>query len=156
MAAHVARRYMAGIDRREPGSEQGDEGWLWPRQVERHLPIAAGGHLREVSVPSLAGIDAKLLRCLAGQQVPGALDVLRSKWLSIVPFDAFAQPKRQLGFVLVPGPVGGEVGHDRLRTGLRNVLLVHDEVVEDPHHRPLSRASPPRGSTCSPGCPNGR
>src|SRR5439155_14907513 len=57
MAAHVARRHMAGIDRREPRGEQGDEGGLWPLQLERHLVIAVRGHLFEVPIPRLAGID---------------------------------------------------------------------------------------------------
>ena len=55
-----------------------------------------------------------------------------------MPFDAFAQPERQLGLVLVPGPLAGEVRHDRLHAALRNVLLVQDKIVEDPHRRPLA------------------
>ena len=34
--------------------------------------------------------------------------------------------------------LGGEIGHDRLQAVLRHVLLVHDEIVEDAHHRPLA------------------
>jgi hypothetical protein len=28
----------------------------------------------------------------------------------------------------------GEIRHDRLQAALRHVLLVHDNIVEDPHH----------------------
>src|SRR5215472_11869891 len=42
-------------------------------------------------------------------------------------------------FLLVPRPAGGEVGDDRLQAVLRLVLLVHDEIIEDAHHRPVDR-----------------
>src|SRR6266446_308498 len=38
--AHLARWQVAWIDRREPGSEQRDEGRLWAPQLECHLVIA--------------------------------------------------------------------------------------------------------------------
>src|SRR5207249_3707045 len=67
MSAHVARRHVAGIDRRESRSEQRDEGGLRPLQSERHLVVAIDGYLFEVPVPGLAGIDAELLGRLTGQ-----------------------------------------------------------------------------------------
>jgi hypothetical protein len=102
MVAHVARRHVAGIDRRKPGSEQRDKRRLRPLQVERHLVIAVGADLLQILVPDLARIDPKLFARLAGEQVPGALHVFPRKGLAVVPFDAFAQPKRQLCLVLVP------------------------------------------------------
>ena len=77
---------------------------------------------------------------LAGQQVPGAFDVCGGERLAVVPFDALAQREGQLGAVLVPRPARRQIRHDRLQAGLRHVLLVHDEIVEDLHHRLLGRA----------------
>ena len=52
-------------------------------------------------------------------------------------------PRRSLKVRLVPArvprPFAREVGNDRLHPALRHALVVHDEVVEDPHHRPLAR-----------------
>src|SRR6202040_1738452 len=90
MLAHVARRHVARIDRREPGSEQGDECRLWALQPECHLVIAVGGDLIEVAIPSLARVDPKRLTRLALQQVPGALDVAGRKRLAVMPFDTAA------------------------------------------------------------------
>ena len=93
---------MTGIDRRETGGEQRDEGGLRPLQTKRHLVIALGGDLLEIAVPSLTGVDAELLARLAAEQIPGALDVFGREGFAVVPFDALAQPERQLGLVLVP------------------------------------------------------
>src|SRR6516162_1203584 len=103
--------------------------------MEGDLVAAIRGHLTEVSVPGLAGIDAKRLPRLAGEHVPGALDVRDREWPSVVPFDAFAQWQRQLGSVLVLGPASGQIGHDRLHAVLLHVRVENDEIVEDPHHR---------------------
>ena len=81
---------MAGIDRGEPGGEQRDKRRLRPPQVERYLVIAAGADLLQILVLDLARIDAKLLVRLAGEQVPGALHILRREGLAIVPLDALA------------------------------------------------------------------
>src|SRR5208337_136612 len=54
MGAHVARRYMTGIDRREPGGQQCDKRGLRPLQAESDFVIAALCHLFEVAVPGLA------------------------------------------------------------------------------------------------------
>src|SRR5580692_8477509 len=64
--AHVACRDVAGIDRREPGSESGEEGRLRPLQMEGDLVVAVRGHPLEVPIPGLAGIDAELLARRAG------------------------------------------------------------------------------------------
>jgi len=53
-----------------------------------------------------------------------------------VPFDAVAQPKGELGAVLVPGPTGRQVGDDRVEPALFCVLVEHDQVVEHRHQRP--------------------
>src|SRR5712671_1561874 len=131
---------MAGIDRRPAGSQQRQQRRLRPLQLEGHLVIAVRSHLFDVAVPGLARIDAKLLARLAGQKVPGALDVLGREGLAVVPFDALARREPQLGALLVPRPAGGQIRDDRLQAGLWHVLLVHDEVVENTHHRPLRRA----------------
>src|SRR5215469_12330667 len=93
--------------------------------------VALCGHLREVAVPALAWIDPELLAGLAGQEIPSALDVLSGKGLAVVPFDALAQWKSQLGPLLVPCPAGGEIWNDRLPAVLRHVLFVHHEIIED-------------------------
>src|SRR5262245_51636368 len=67
----------------------------------------------------------------------GAFDVLGGERLAIVPGDALAQWKSQLGSILVPRPTGGEIRHHRLQRVLRHILLEDDEVVEYAHHRPL-------------------
>ena len=84
-------------------------------RTKRHLVIAVGRDLDEVVVPGLARVDAQLLGRLALQQIPGAFDVGGGERLAVMPFDALAQMEGQLGAVLVPGPVGGEFGTDRLR-----------------------------------------
>src|SRR5207247_3154755 len=57
LLAHVARRHVAGIDRREPGSESGEEGRLRSFQTESDLIVAVGGDPFDVAVPGLARID---------------------------------------------------------------------------------------------------
>ena len=101
------------------------------------LVIAIGGHLPQITVPGFARVDAQLFARLAGQKIPGALDVGGSERLAVVPFDALAQRENQLGAFLVPRPAGRQIRDNRLQTGLRHVLLVHDQVVEDMHHRLL-------------------
>ena len=39
---------------------------------------------------------------------------------------------------LVPRPLGGEIGHDRVQAALRHLLVVHHEIVEYAHRRPLA------------------
>jgi len=72
--------------------------------MEGSLKVAVGGHLFEVAVPGLARVEAKLLGRLAGQQIPGAFDVLGGERPTVVPFDIVAQRQGQLGPLLVPGP----------------------------------------------------
>src|SRR5262249_11762957 len=115
LRAHVARRYVAGVDRREPGSEQYDKSRLRPPQMKGDLIVAVSGDLFEVAVPGLTRIETKFVSRLAGQQVPGAFDVLGGERLAVVPGDALAQWKSQLGSILVPRPAGGEIRHHRLQ-----------------------------------------
>ena len=56
-----------------------------------------------------------------------------------MPFDVLAQREGQLGAVLAPIPAGREVWHDRSQAGLRYILPVHDQIVEDAHHRAYRR-----------------
>ena len=108
--------------------------------MEDDLVVAIGRHVLHIAVPRLARIDAQLLAGLAGQEIPGALDVRGSERLAVVPFHALAQREDQFGAFLVPRPAGGQVRHNRLHAGLRHILLVHDEVIEDVHHRLLGGA----------------
>ena len=103
---------------------------MWPFQTESCSEITVGGDRFDVLVPGLARIGAQFLRRLAEQQVPGALDVIGSEGVAVVPFDAFAQPKRKFAAVLVPRPIRGQIRNDRLQAVLRYVLVVHDEIVE--------------------------
>ncbi len=139
MAAHVARRNVAGIDRRQTGSEHGEQCRLRPLQYERRLIVAVGDDLFEVAVPRPAGVDAQLLVCLAGQQVPSAFDIPGSERLAVMPIDAFAQFEGEPRPVLAPRPFGSELGDDRLLAVLRDMLVVNDEVVEHAHHRQHGR-----------------
>src|SRR5208283_6006310 len=91
MAAHVAWRNVAGIDRRKPAGESHKKGRLRPLQMEGDLVIAIGDHRFEVPVPRLAGIDAELLARLPGKQVKGALDILGREGLAVMPGDPLAQ-----------------------------------------------------------------
>ena len=139
MGAHLARRHMAGIDRRPAGGEQRKQCRLRPLQVEGDLVITIGRHPVEVEIPSLARIDAELFAADAHQQIPGAFDVGGGKGLAVVPFDALAQREGQLLAVLAPGPARRQIGDDRVRAVLRHMLIEHDEVVEHAHHRPQCR-----------------
>src|SRR6516162_2208451 len=105
--------------------------------MEGDLPVAVGGDLCEVSGPGLARVDAKLLGRFAGEQVPGAFDVIGGEPLAVVPFDPLTQREGQLGAVLAPRPAGRELGNDRIRAVLLYMLIEQDEVVEYPHDRPL-------------------
>jgi hypothetical protein len=138
MTAHVARRDMAGIDRRPAGGKQRDEGGLRPFQMKSDLVVAVGGDIFKVSVPRLAGIEAQLVAGLAAEHFPGAFDILGGEGLAVVPLDAFPQRQGQLGPFLIPRPAGGQVRDDRCHTVLRHVLPKHDKIIEHPHHRPLS------------------
>ena len=68
--AHVARRDVAGIDRRLAGGEQREQRRLRPLQVKRDLVVAVRGDLFEIAVPGLARIDAELLGRLARSAGP--------------------------------------------------------------------------------------
>ena len=139
-AAHVARRYVTGIDRRPAGGEQCEQSRLRPLQSEGNLVVAIRGHLFDIAVPGFARIDAKLLARLAAQQVPGAFHVLGGEGFAVMPFDTVPQRESQLGALLVRGPAGGQIWDDRPHAVLRHVLIVHDEIIEDPHHWPQRRS----------------
>src|SRR5262249_8020682 len=85
--AHIARRDVAGIDRRIPGSEQRKEGRLRPLQPKGNLVISSRGDIFEIPVPGLARVDAELCARLLSQHVPGTHDVLRREGFAIMPFD---------------------------------------------------------------------
>src|SRR5260370_1636760 len=106
MSAHVARRDMAGINRRPARRQQRDESGLRPLQVKGDFVIAVDRHLFEVSIPRFARIDAELLGRLASEHVPGALDVASSEGFAVMPPDAVAQGEGQLRALLVPRPSG--------------------------------------------------
>ena len=61
--------------------------------MEGDLVIAVRADLFEVAIIRFERIDAKLVARLFKQEVPGALDVLGSERLAVVPFDALAQRK---------------------------------------------------------------
>src|SRR5271166_2136863 len=132
MLAHVSRRDVAGVDRRPPGRQQGEKGTLRPFQMKGDLIVAVRRHLREVAVPALARIDAELLAGPAGEEIPGAFDVLGGERLAVVPFDALTQREGQLGPLFVPGPAGGKVRDDRPQAVLRHVLIEYHQVVNTP------------------------
>ncbi len=88
--------------------------------------VAVGGHLRKVAVPRFARIETQLVGRLAGQQIPGAFDVLRGERFAVMPFNALAQQEGQRGAVLVSAPPGRQIGHDRGHTVLLGVLVEHD------------------------------
>jgi len=101
--------------------------------------IAVDRHFLEIGVPGFARVQAELLSRLAGQQIPGALHVLGGKRLAVMPLHAPPQRKCQFGRVLAPRPARRQIGHDRLRAVLRHVLPVHDQIIEDAHHRAVDR-----------------
>src|SRR5215470_20285306 len=78
---------MARINRRPAGSQQRKQSRLWPLQTKGYLVVALWRHLLEIGIPRFAGINAQLLGRLAGQQIPGAFDVIGSERLAVVPFD---------------------------------------------------------------------
>ncbi len=129
---------MAGIDWREARCEEGDKGRLRPFEAECHLVVAVDHDLFEVAVPRLARIEPQFVGRFTLHQVQGAFDVLGGERLAVMPFDALAQAEGQPRFVLVPRPFASEVGDDRIDAGLRDMLVIHDQIVEDSHHRPLS------------------
>ena len=53
-----------------------------------------------------------------------------------MPLDALAQAKGQPGAVVAPGPIGRQIGHDRLKAGLLHALVEEHQIVEHAHHRP--------------------
>ena len=115
LGAHVARRDVAGIDRRIAGGEQRQQRRLRPLQIERGLEIAVGGDVVDLIVPGLARVLAELLLRLAHQHVEGAFDVGRGERLAVMPFDALAQLEGQGLVVAAPGPALREIRDDRIR-----------------------------------------
>ena len=75
--------------------------------MESDLIIAIGGHLLEVAIPRLTGIETKLVARFASQQVPGAFDVFGGERFAVVPRDPLAQLEGQLSALLAPRPDGG-------------------------------------------------
>ena len=71
------------------------------------------------------------------KQVPGAFDVCGGERLAVMPFDALAQREGQLGAVLAPWTSSvARSGTIDCRLFCAHVLVVHDEIIEHPHHRP--------------------
>jgi hypothetical protein len=103
------------------------------------LVVAVGAHLFEVVPPGFARIDTELFRRLSGQQIQGAFDVVGGEGSAVVPLHPLAQWQGQLRALLVPRPAGCQVGDDRIRAVLRHILVIHDQVVEYTHHRPVHR-----------------
>src|SRR5437764_1966537 len=132
---HLRRRDMAGIDRRLPGGEQRDQIRLRPLQVKSDLIIATARDLLDIAIPRLARIDTQLLRRALHQRVPGAFDIARGEGLSVMPLDGLTQRKCQDGAVFAQRPARSEIGHNRRKTVLSDMLVKHDEVVEHAHHR---------------------
>src|SRR5215469_5880856 len=60
MLAHVARRNVAGVDRRVPVGEQHQKRRLRPLQMKGDLVIAVDADPLEVAIPGFGGIDAEL------------------------------------------------------------------------------------------------
>src|SRR5215472_1244148 len=110
-----------------------------PLEAKCDLEIAVWGHLFNIAVPGSARVDAQLLISSAGEELPGAFYVLRSERLAVMPFDALTQWENQLSPFLIRRPAGSEFRDDRPHAVLRHVLIVDDEVIEDPHHRPDCR-----------------
>src|SRR6202011_4062435 len=113
LAAHFARRHMAGVDGGPAGRQQRDKGRLRPLQTEGDLVVALDGHLVEVLVPGLARIEAKFLVRFAEQSIPGALYIVDGKWLSVMPFDTVMEAEAQLGLRSVPRPPARKLRHAR-------------------------------------------
>ena len=133
LGAHLRRRHVAGIDRREAGGEQRQDRGLRPLEMDRDLVVAVGGDALDVAVPRLARVAAQLLLALAGQQVEGADDVLGREGLAVVPLHAALQLEGEILVVGAPAPRLGEVGDDGLRAVLRLALVVEHQVVEQRH-----------------------
>ena len=54
-----------------------------------------------------------------------------------MPSHVLMEVERKPDTGVVPGPIRREIGHDRGKTVLRDVLIEHDEIVENTHHWPL-------------------
>jgi hypothetical protein len=124
MLPHVARRDMAGIDRRVAGGDQCEDRRLRPLQDEGGFGGAVRGDFRDIVPPRFARIEAQPLGGPPGQEIPGAFDVGRGERLAVMPFDPLAQFEGQPGSLLVPRPALGQVGNDRIEAVLRHVLVV--------------------------------
>ena len=67
MAAHVARRHVAGVDRRVSGSEQREQGRLRALKMKDGVVVAVGGDFLDILVPALSRVGPQLIRGLAEQ-----------------------------------------------------------------------------------------
>ena len=140
--AHVLRCDVARIDRRVARGDQGQQRRLRPLQHEGGFEIAVGFDRGDVVPPGFAGVGAEPFLAAAAQEIPGAFDVGGGEGLAVMPVDAGVQFESQAVALLAPRPAVGEFGADRLEAVLGDVLVVDDEVVEDPHHRDLGRIGP--------------
>ena len=139
MLPHVARRDMAGIDRRVAGSDQREDRRLRSFQHGSDFGGAVRGDFRYIVPPRFARIEAQSLGGPPAQQIPGAFDVGRGERPAVMPFDPLAQFEGQPEPVLAPRPALGQVRNDRIEAVLRHVLVVKHEVVEHRHHRDRDR-----------------
>jgi hypothetical protein len=83
-------------------------------------------------------LRAQLFGRRAHPQFEAAFDVGGGERLAVVPFDTLAQLEGQLGGVLAPRPVGGQIGDDRFEADLLLMLVEQDKIVENAHHRPFA------------------
>ena len=97
MHAHIARRQVAGIDRRIARREQREKGRLRPLQMEGHLGVAVGRDFAEIEELGLAEVETLLLLGSADQEIIGVSDIGGGPGFAVVPFDDVSQPEGQLG-----------------------------------------------------------
>ena len=117
MLAHLRRRDVAGIDRRQARGEQREKRRLRPLQDERSPRNRRWVTTSQVAVPGLARVDPQLARrVLPCDQIPGAFDVGGGERLAVMPFDALAQLEGQPRAVLAPRPARSR---DRARSTAR-------------------------------------
>ena len=139
MRAHLRGGNVAGVDRRIAGGQHRQQRRLRPLEMEGRFEVAVDRDVRDEFEPILARILAELVLRFALQQVEGAFHVLGRERHAVVPFHALAQLEGERGAGFVPGPAGRQLGHDGVDAGLRLVLIVDDQIVEDAHRGGVDR-----------------
>ena len=132
LVLELGERHVGGEDRRVSRGEHGQERRLRSLEPEDHGVGVGRLDGLDVLVPELARVHLELglgVRSPA-HGVEGVLHVLRREGLAVVPLDVLPEEEDEVAVIVLPRPLVGQLGDDRVDALLLLGGIVVHEVVE--------------------------